>query len=281
MAKKKAAFIGLTGIDYVYYLKEFPNENNKCKTNEYAKYVGGPAANAAITYAALGGDATLITAYGNSPESNMIADALKSYGVKVINVSEDEALPGISTICISPDGRRTIISGQKQYKQLNFENILLDEFDFALFDCNQQDVALPLLDKIKCDIVLDAGSYKTNVDEFLKKAKIVVSSEQFVDNQGNNIFEIPYSNIAMRAMTRGEKPIRYQEGCNEGEFSVYAVDCVDSLAAGDIFHGAFCFAFYEKELSFEESLQFAAEIASESVKCKGPRAWMKKIRENT
>lgn len=53
--RKKAVFIGLTGIDYVYYLDEFPEENNKCKTVEYAKYIGAPAANAAITYAALGG----------------------------------------------------------------------------------------------------------------------------------------------------------------------------------------------------------------------------------
>lgn len=267
---KKAVFIGLTGLDYVYYLDGFPEENSKCKTGEYAKYIGGPAANAAITYAALGGDATLITAYGSSVESNTITEELTALGVKVINVSQDDKLPGISTICITGEGKRTIISGQNQYESINLSEIELDGYDLALFDCNQQDVSLPLLEKVDCDVVLDAGSYKPNVEKYLEKATIVISSEQFKDEQGRDIFAMPYDNIVMRAMTRGEKSIRTQDN----EIDIEPVDCIDSLAAGDIFHGAFCFAFLEKGLSFEEALRYASKVASESVKYKGPRAWM-------
>lgn len=270
---KKAVFIGLTGIDYVYYLDELPEENHKCKTLEYAKYIGGPAANAAITYAALGGDATLITAYGHSSESNTITEELASLGVKVINVSSDDKLPGISTICITGEGKRTIISGQNKYEDIDLSNVNLDEYDLALFDCNQQDISLPLLEKVSCDIVLDAGSFKENVEKYLEKATIVISSEQFKDDMGRDIFEMPYDNISMRAITRGEKSIRIANG----EIGVGAVECVDSLAAGDIFHGAFCYAYLEKNFDFEQSLKYAAAIASESVKYKGPRAWSRTI----
>lgn len=68
-----------------------------------------------------------------------------------------------------------------------------------------------LLDKVTCPIVLDAGSYKPNVEKFLEKASIVISSEQFRDAEGRNIFEMPYENITMRAMTRGEKGILVEE----------------------------------------------------------------------
>lgn len=268
--KKKAVFIGLTGIDYVYYLDEFPMEDSKCKTADYSKYIGGPAANAAITYAFLGGDATLITAYGNSRESKAITDELTSYGVNVINASCEDKLPGISTICISGDGRRTIISGQNHYADIDLSDINLDEYDLALFDCNQQDVSLPILERISCDIILDAGSYKENVDKYLEKANIVISSEQFRDSSGRDIFMMPFDNISMRAMTRGKKAIRTENG----EINIEQTDCVDSLAAGDIFHGAFCFAFLEKGLAFEPALRYASKVASESVKYKGPRAWM-------
>ena len=270
---KKAVFVGLTGIDYVYYLDEFPEENHKCKTMEYAKYIGGPAANAAITYAALGGDATLITAYGNSNESQMITEELTALGVKVINVSSDDKLPGISTICITGEGKRTIISGQNNYENIDLTNISLDEYDLALFDCNQQDISLPLLERTACTIVLDAGSYKPNIEKYLNKANIVISSEQFKDALGRDIFEMQYSNISMKAITRGEKAIRTQNG----EIGVEAVECVDSLAAGDIFHGAFCYAFLEKNFDFEQALKYAAKVASESVKYKGPRAWMQVV----
>ncbi|MCQ2519054.1 MAG: PfkB family carbohydrate kinase [Lachnospiraceae bacterium] len=268
LQKKKAVFIGLTGIDYVYYLDEFPKENGKCKTEDYRKYIGGPAANAAITYAALGGDATLITAYGRSVESKGITDELISYGVNVINVAIDDKLPGTSTICISRDGQRTIISGQNSY-ETDLSGIDLSEYDLALFDCNQQDISIPLLDRVSCETVLDAGSYKPNVEKFLKKASIVISSEQFRDGIGRDIFEMPYENITKRAMTRGEKSIITKSG----EIAVEHVECVDSLAAGDIFHGAFCFAYLEKEYDFKIALEFAAKVASESVKYKGPREW--------
>lgn len=270
MQKKKALFIGLTGIDYIYYLDAFPAENSKCKTADYAKYTGGPAANAAITYAALGGDATLITAYGHSPESDTITEELESYGVKVLNVAADTALPGISTICISGEGKRTIISGQSEYREIDLGTVSVEGYDFALFDCNQQDVSLPLLERFGGEIVLDAGSYKPNAEKFLAKAKVVISSEQFRDPRGRDIFRMPYDNITYRAMTRGEKSILTRSG----EIVPDKVTCVDSLAAGDIFHGAFCFAFYEKEYTFERALSFAASVASESVKYKGPRKWM-------
>lgn len=268
---KKAVFIGLTGMDYVYYLDSFPEENGKCKSSDYSRYIGGPAANAAITYAALGGDATLITAYGNSAESRIISEELSSYGVKVINVSSGEDKhPGISTICITGEGKRTIISGQSVYESVDISGIELSGYDLALFDCNQQDISIPLLDKVSCPIVLDAGSYKPNVERFLEKASIVISSEQFRDNEGRNIFEMPYDNIFMRAITRGEKSILTREG----EIPVNSVECVDSLAAGDIFHGAFCYALLDKNYEFENALKFASDVASESVKHKGPRAWI-------
>lgn len=268
---KKALFVGLTGVDYVYYLDSFPKENSKCKTNDYSKYVGGPAANAAITYSLLGGDATLITALGDSVDSRCIEEELTGYGVKVINVAKDKMLPGISTICISEDGKRTIISGQKSFEKITIEDIQWEKYDFALFDCNQQDISLPILDRLECDIVLDAGSYKANVDRFLRKAKIVISSEHFKDENDNDIFDLNYPNIEYKAITRGEKSIIM----HDEEILVPAVECIDSLAAGDIFHGAFCYAFYEQRKAFRKALVFASEIASESVKYRGPRVWHK------
>ena len=267
---KRAAFVGLTNIDYIYYIDEFPEENSKCKTNNYEKYIGGPAANAAITYAALGGDATLITAIGSSDEADGIAKKLEEYGVKLINVAKDNKLPGMSTICISGDGKRTIISGQREFAYIDVESVDMVAFDFALFDLNQQNIALPILQKIGCEIVLDAGSYKENTEKFLARADIVISSEQFRDSHGRDVFEMPYPNIKLKAMSRGEKSILTLNG----EIEVDKVTCVDSLAAGDIMHGAFCYGYYDKGMGFEDALKYASGIASESVKYKGPREWI-------
>lgn len=275
--KAKGIFVGLTTLDYVYYVDRYPNNNSKVKTNDYKRYVGGPAANAAITYSLLGGDATLVTCLGKSDEEILLKGLLEQYGVKVINCSRDNEMPNIATIIVDKQGNRTIFSGQKKYSEIDIPQI--DKADFCLFDLNQQEISIDILNGVEGDVVLDAGSWKPNAEKFLKRAQIVISSENFKNPEGKNIFEIEECNSAYLAITRGEKDILLKQSENRMDsiFVDSSVNCVDSLGAGDIFHGAFCYAFYEKKLVFAEALAFAGKIAQESVKYYGPREWVKHI----
>ena len=294
--KKKGLFVGLCTKDILYYTDELPAHNHKSKTEDFAVYIGGPAANAAITYGALGGDATLATCLGDSTESRAMIEELKGYGVKVLNYSEYDTVPNTACIVVSSDGKRTILSGQHKFT-VNREYDL-SEYDFVLFDCNQQEISLDILEVLDAlesaegkptarkPIVLDAGSYKPNVEKFLERADVVIASEDFKDAEGNTIFEMECS-ATHKAITRGERRVLYrgaeaeQEGCAElkgkniKELPVESVTAVDTLGAGDIFHGAFCYGYFEKGYSCEEALTFAGKVASESVKYRGPREWMK------
>ena len=265
-------FVGLTTLDYVFYVDAQPQENAKVKTNHFKRFVGGPAANAAITYALLGGHATLVTCLGNTAESDFIKETLQGYGVKVLNCSEDEALPNIAAIAVDQSGNRRIFSGQNQYTAINIP--VPDKPDFCLFDLNQQELSLGILKNCDCEIVVDAGSWKGETSEFLKKADVVIASENFRDSSGHDIFAIKECENAKKAVTRGEKPILL----TEGEIPIEPVACLDSLAAGDIFHGAFCFAYYHKHCDFKAALAFAAKVATESVKHFGPREWAKHVK---
>ena len=263
----KGYFVGLTTLDYVFYVDSQPQENAKTKTNKYKRFVGGPAANAAITYSLLGGDATLITCLGNSVESDYIKKILNKYGVTVLNCTEDDAMPNIAAIAVDQNGNRSIFSGQNQFNKINVPK--LDKPDFCLFDLNQQELSLAILKNCECEIVIDAGSWKGETSEFLKKASIVIASENFRDPLKHDIFALKECINAKKAVTRGEKPILLADG----EIPVEPVACADSLAAGDIFHGAFCFAYYHGHRGFKEALAFASKITAESVKYVGPREW--------
>lgn len=288
--KKKGLFVGLCTKDILYYTDELPAHNHKAKTEDFAVYIGGPAANAAITYAALGGDATLATCLGDSMESRAMIEELKDYGVKVLNYSEYDTLPNTACIVVSGDGKRTILSGQHRFS-VNREYDLA-EYDFVLFDCNQQEISLDILADLETaegkeaarkPIVLDAGSFKPNIEKFLERADIVITSEDFTDASGNNIFAMN-CDATHKAMTRGEKPILYfgtEMERNDPsvlpektEIPVEQVTAVDTLGAGDIFHGAFCYGYFEQEYSCEEALRFAGKVACESVKYRGPREWI-------
>ena len=289
--KVKGLFVGLCTKDILYYTDELPAHNHKTKTDDFAVYIGGPAANAAITYAALGGDATLATCLGDGTESRAMIEELGEYGVKVLNYSEYDTVPNTACIVVSSDGKRTILSGQHPF-EVNRE-FDLREYDFALFDCNQQEISLEILNVLdtlssveKKKVVLDAGSWKPNIEKFLDRADVVIASEDFKDAAGNTLFEMECK-ATYKAITRGEKPVLYRgkdtsqigqaPSYSGRELSVEPVNAVDTLGAGDIFHGAFCYGYFEKGYSCEEALVFAGKVASESVKYRGPREWIKHL----
>ena len=289
--KVKGLFVGLCTKDILYYTDELPAHNHKTKTDDFAVYIGGPAANAAITYAALGGDATLATCLGDGTESRAMIEELGEYGVKVLNYSEYDTVPNTACIVVSSDGKRTVLSGQHPF-EVNRE-FDLREYDFALFDCNQQEISLEILNVLdtlssveKKKVVLDAGSWKPNIEKFLDRADVVIASEDFKDAAGNTLFEMECK-ATYKAITRGEKPVLYRgkdtsqigqaPSYSGRELSVEPVNAVDTLGAGDIFHGAFCYGYFEKGYSCEEALVFAGKVASESVKYRGPREWIKHL----
>lgn len=265
----KGLFVGLCTKDIVFYTNGIPKANHKSKTEDFSVYIGGPAANAAITYALLGGDATLATCLGNSAESQAMIKEMEAYGVTVLNYSDYDTLPNMASIFVSDDGKRTIISGQHPFAvNCKFD---LEMYDFALFDCNQQEISLDILHKLKDKtIVLDAGSWKANIGKFLQRADIIISSEDFRSEEEYDIFEMEY-NAGHKVITRGERPILY----NGKEIPVERVDAVDTLGAGDVFHGAFCYAYFEEERECEEALLYASKVAGISVKYRGPREWNK------
>lgn len=265
----KGLFVGLCTRDIVYYTDQVPQHNHKIKTEEFATYIGGPATNSAITFALLGGDATIATCLGNGIESRAIMEELNKNGIKVLNYSDYDTVPNMASIFVSNDGKRTIVSGQQTF-MVN-RNYDLDNYDFVLFDCNQQEISIDILQGLKNEtIILDAGSFKPNIDLFLKKADIVISSEDFMDEKGNNIFSITCG-AEHKAITRGEKAILY----NGMEIPVEQVEPVDTLGAGDVFHGAFCYAYFVNKTTFEEALRFASKVAGESIKYHGPIEWRK------
>ena len=103
-------FVGLAGLDIVYYQNQLPSENKKSKTNDYRIYTGGPAANAAITYALLGGKARLVTCIGQSGIGEIIRRELLQYGVELVDCAGNlPVLPNVSSISVSMDNGSHII----------------------------------------------------------------------------------------------------------------------------------------------------------------------------
>lgn len=279
----KGLFLGLLTIDLQFIVENYPPLNTKVKAKEFEINVGGPATNAAVTYANLGGKAGLITAIGKNHFRPMIYADLRNFEINVVDlIPEVSVLPTFASVVTHKEsGERTIFSYHPPKIIYDEKKISSDfkEGDILLVDgfhINYAIAMAKLAKSMKIPVVFDGGSWKENMDELLAYVDIAICSENFhppgTKDSETVIEYLKNKNIQKVAITRGNRPIFYMEDNNKNEISVPQKKVVDTLGAGDVFHGAFCF-YYQESLDFESSLIKASEIALKSCLYLGTRAW--------
>jgi len=261
-------------MDIIYYSDNYPKKNEKSTVTQYSIFTGGPAANAAITNSILGGESTVLTSIGKSVLGDAIKKDLRSFGVKVLDLSEGiDIQPFISAIMVNPDdGSRSIWSGQRSFNDItepDYES--LKEFDYCLCDCYMHPHSAKILERISktgMEVVLDVDYYSSTIWDYLPRSTFVFFSKQVESESQGSIEGYCKDSISIRglAVSNDSNPIKWTDFKNrtEGVLEIPPCKSIDTLGAGDILHGAFCHYFYEKELSFRDSLKKASEVASMS-----------------
>ena len=126
-------------------------------------------------------------------------------------------------------------------------------------------------------VVLDGGSWKEGTEELLQSIDTAICSADFMppgcsaaDDLFKHLKDCGVTNIAI---TNGAEPVRFVSGAASGIVLVPQVPLVDTMGAGDIFHGAFC---YHASIGrgFVEALREAASVAAEYCRFHGTRGWM-------
>src|SRR6185437_12651817 len=104
-------FVGLATLDVIHRIVTAPAVNQKVTSTAQFVAAGGPAANAAVTFAALGGDAILVTALGDDPVADLIRADLAAYGVSVVDAAAGttRAVP-VSAVSVESTGDRSVVS---------------------------------------------------------------------------------------------------------------------------------------------------------------------------
>lgn len=104
-------FVGLTVLDLVHHVDAPPGPNEKITANRQFLAAGGPAANAAVTFAALGGKARLFTALGNSAPALVARQDLEAHGVEIIDFAPPGFEISVSAVAVTSEtGDRSVIS---------------------------------------------------------------------------------------------------------------------------------------------------------------------------
>ncbi|HLO84775.1 MAG TPA: sugar kinase [Nostocaceae cyanobacterium] len=283
---KRGLFVGLVTLDLIYLADSAPKNNQKLVASDYTVAAGGPATNAAVTFSYLGNQAQILGVVGSHTMTQLIYADLAKYQVKVIDLdsSKDTAPPVSSIIVTQSTGERAVISINAVKTQATISAIsadILENIDIVLIDGHQMAVSKVIAQKAKnqnIPVVIDGGSWKPGFEEILPFVDYAICSANFYPPNCRTqaeVFSYLHSfSIPHIAITQGEKPIQYQSKDAAGVVAVPKIQPVDTLGAGDIFHGAFCH--YILQTNFTDALGLAANIAAEACKYFGTRRWMDK-----
>ncbi len=284
-AKRKGLFFGLTTVDIFNGLPCHPAPNQKIRADWQEVYAGGPAANAAVAYAALGNRSHLCSGVGSHPVGQFVKADLANHNVVLHDYAGDpQRPPVISSIMINTStGDRCVVSTNTSTFDLRGnmdEAALLEDVSVLLLDGFFSDQALGMLkmaQKMNIPTVLDGGSWKDGTTQLLSYIDYAICSADFSPPDCSSPHEVLAflgdHGIGRCAVSRGDLPLIVSDSGVLGSIEVPSVHAVDTLGAGDILHGAFChFISFEP---FSRSLSQAAALASASCCYRGTRQWIK------
>lgn len=276
-------FVGLVTLDMVYLAESTPESNQKIVASDYIVCAGGPATNAAVTFSHLGNQATLLGNVGADPITQLIRTDLESCKVAIADLAPRQTQPPpISSIIVTPGGERAIISINAVKNQVEPAQIpadILQSVDIVLIDGHQIAVGSAIAHRALASniaVVIDGGSWKPGFEKVLPFVDYAICSANFYPPNCHSIDEVfaylSHFGIPYIAITQGEKPIQFLCEGKIDTLEVPQINSVDTLGAGDIFHGAFCY--YILKNNFPNALAKSAKIASDACQFFGTRSWM-------
>jgi sulfofructose kinase len=272
--------IGMPVRDLTFRVRSVPARGSKENATHFEEICGGNALNAAIGIVRLGGRASVCGPMGDIHEtpSRYIFDKLAHESIDARHIVH---MPGlvtpISTIMIDPSGERTIVTFRdpELWKvRLPHPEVLLEDCAAILTESRCAEFCTDLCAEARrrdIPVIVDVDRAMSLREGLLTASShLVFSSEPLqetadVTDDGTALKKIAKLTSSFLAGTRGPQgTIWLDEQGNLQETPAFPVHTVDTLGAGDIFHGAFALAITEKQ-ELRQALRFASAAAA--LKC--------------
>jgi sulfofructose kinase len=272
--------IGMPVRDLTFRVSGVPARGSKENAIHFEEICGGNALNAAIGIVRLGGRATICGPMGDSRDTSdrYILDKLAHEGIETKHIVH---MPGlvtpISAIMIDPTGERTIVT----FRDPELWKVHLPPTETLLDDCAAiltESRAAEFCTDLCAEAVRRGIPVIVDVDRAMSlregllnaSSHLVFSSEPLqetadVADDAKALHKIAKLTRSFLAGTRGPQgTIWLDEHGAIQETPAFHVHTVDTLGAGDVFHGAFALAITEKQ-ELRQALRFASAAAA--LKC--------------
>jgi sugar/nucleoside kinase (ribokinase family) len=265
--------------DIIMRVDRFPGAGTKVQASEFLITSGGQAGNAAVAIARLGASTSYIGALGDL--SDEVANTIiRTFAGENIDVSRALRVPGArssaSLILIDAAGEKMIATlrnkGLSQAVPADAEAAVA-EVDAVMLDNRYDNISMPICLAAKArniPRVLDFDK-PTPADDplFLACSHVISSADALreatgMDDLANALLTLGEHYDGFLAVTNGPAGIYWRDGGSVRHMPAFKVDAVDTLGAGDTFHGAFAYRLLETG-DETDAMRFAAAAAA--IKC--------------
>lgn len=290
-------FVGLATLDVAQYVPHPPGPDEKVTAEVSVLSAGGPATNAAVTYQALGGRARLVTALARDGAGDLVRADLRRGGVALVEVANTRTTP-VSAITVATEaGTRSVIGSDARGEDVPppehaWITRVLDGAAVLLLDGHHPATAVAFARRaweMGIPVVVDVGRWKPVFAELAPLAThLVCSAGARVPGTEDQAFgadatarELLAAGARSVSMTAGAGNVRLWRAEEMPDAAAHLipvppVEAVDTLGAGDAFHGAFVHTI-ARGGGAEEAIEEGVRVAGIRVATRGPRAWLAEV----
>jgi len=263
--------VGHAAWDITMAVPRHPGEDEKISATAMQSAGGGPAANAAVTVARLGGKSAFAGFLGNDVYGRLHFREFREEGVDTRFLARGTDATPVSVVLAKPDGARAVVNHSQHTPWLTHGQI-----DFSalrtravLFDGHEPLISRPLASQARkqgVPLILDAGSLHRGTRELATCVDYLVASagfaRDFADTEDPNIALERLAGIVPNVVvTLGRDGLIWARGGKSGACAAFDIEVVDTTGAGDAFHGAFALGI-ARRMAWNELLRFASAAAA-------------------
>ena len=268
-------------LDEVFRVDEFPQPDGKVQAKGFFVVNGGCAANAVVAIARLGGRGALAGPMGGPAGIDENGDrVLKALARENVDCTACQRIDGLGTalsaIFMNARGDRTIVTYRDERIAAatpDDPERIVSAGDAVLADNRYPDFVRPICEAARrrnLPVVLDGDRPTVEDDPLFRIASHVVFSWEClrettgVADLAEGLKRIAGRTDAFLAVSNGPDDIVYLEDGRVRRLPVFKITAVDTLGAGDAFHGGFVMALAQGRNEVD-AMRFGAAVAG--IKC--------------
>jgi sulfofructose kinase len=283
MNEPTVACVGLVVLDRVLEIETQLTPGSKHFATRFEESCGGPAATAAATVVALGGRARLYAQVGTDETASKIMTALDRAGIDRRGVHHIANLASsVSTVVVS-GGDRTIINHTPPeiLRGAPTTDVVSDEVGAVLTDARWPEGAgaalrdatiseLPAILDLDATPDAEAAAWLTGLASHVVASRAGAGVLMEQEDPAVMVEALAHFTDGPRAVTDGAAGVWWSDGGDVHHLAAPRVAAVESVGAGDVFHGALALALARRR-SFEAALQYASAAAA--LRCTRRGGW--------